>query len=132
MTPGCRGERVVLFSSCCSKARRSPEKSVGGLSLFPRQPRRNNGHAKKGHGHMQPICFTNCTCCVPKGENIRFVIWNIAQAIAVRDISKASVFDTHVFPKLYVKHTRTKHPTPPRFRPVGACPTLSTKAHVRS
>lgn len=34
MTPGCRGDLVVLFSSSCSRARRSPEKSVGGLYVL--------------------------------------------------------------------------------------------------
>ncbi|XP_053511614.1 putative 40S ribosomal protein S26-like 1 [Artibeus jamaicensis] len=112
------------------------------------EERRNHDRGKKKKKkkprRMRPICCTSRTGCKPKDKAIeKFIIGNIGEAAAIRDISEVCVFHTYGLPRLCVglltgdcvtcaTHSKVvrslsceackDQTAPPRFRPVGAAP----------
>merc|ERR1711871_773137 len=66
--------------------------------------RRNNGRNKKNRGHVKRVVCMLSGKHIPKDKAVkRFIVRNIVEASAMRDIRDASHYENYVLPKVYYK-----------------------------
>eukprot|EP01039_Chlorochromonas_danica_P011454 gene11454-12808_t len=66
--------------------------------------RRNHGRNKHGRGHVNRVRCVSTGKAIPKDKAIkRFLVRNLVDSSALRDIKEASAFTNYQLPKLYIK-----------------------------
>merc|ERR1712028_312699 len=75
------------------------------ISNMPKK-RRNNGRNKSPHGrgHVKRVFCETSGALVPKDKAVkRYMVRNIVESAAIRDLQEACVYDQYTLPKLYRK-----------------------------
>nr|UXY87509.1 40S ribosomal protein S26 [Cryptomonas sp.] len=68
--------------------------------------RRNNGRNKNNRGLVKRVHCIFSNKLVPKDKAVtRYVVRNIIESSALRDIQQACIYDSYCLPKLYFKNT---------------------------
>lgn len=66
--------------------------------------RKNHGRNKKGRGHVNRVRCVSTGKAIPKDKAIkRFIVRNIVESSALRDIKDASCIEGYQLPKIYIK-----------------------------
>jgi len=66
--------------------------------------RRCHGRNKKGRGHVNRVRCVSTGKAIPKDKAIkRFIVRNIVEASALRDIRESSCIEGYQLPKIYIK-----------------------------
>merc|ERR1711907_403740 len=66
--------------------------------------RRNHGKNRKGRGHVKFVRCASTGKAIAKDKAVkRYIVRNIVEASALRDIKDASCIDGYALPKIYIK-----------------------------
>jgi len=67
--------------------------------------RRNHGRNKHGRGHVKRVRCVSTGKAIPKDKAVkRFIVRNIVETSALRDMKEASCIEGYQLPKIYIKN----------------------------